>query len=621
MKSVTTTTFLVGLALLSCFNDNKNPVKYSGKLARRGHIDLYQNGAFRIPATEVRIIPKGSTTINIVKDYIGIRARDGFLLALKEAADSVVIVKDGNRKVFQVAKTITREGNQIADQIRKDNREQGIMVIQKSWAASLGIWGDTWAISKELLLEMKLFGDAVILAGKEAHDAIDRELTRKGLKILKTSLRRSALISKGSFKRTRENVSEAVDNMVLGYSALPIKAAADFSAAGKAFKDANPAKIAREENEWRQKYSSKFTGLIVNAGKNYTSNIKTSFKNAVLDLKDYKNSGISFATLKAIRWVLKGILYDAVIKPVVQITIGAAGFLTVNGIAFPVMVVGKETAQVAYAAVKLTAAALVNTYRVVAPTAILAVAGVFGFFDIVLSNTAAAGSLVGSATAGALLTGTGKTTAVVVRSAGYAGGKAVQYIGVPLASAGIAVAGGVAGAVVAVSGAAAGTTVLAAGETGAAVTQAGAYAVSGVVLSAGSAVVTASGFGRGAYYIVKAGLVPSAYTMGTGLVMGYSAASQLAAHTILGVADFAYLVLSLEGPRWVVYAVRGKLGKGRNIPAGSVLDLNKMRNAGEEIYSVPVSEHEMRKVVNTIKKDFPVDARSEPKKAEKKNKK
>jgi hypothetical protein len=39
----------------------------------------------------------------------------------------------------------------------------------------------------------------------------------------------------------------------------------------------------------------------------------------------------------------------------------------------------------------------------------------------------------------------------------------------------------------------------------------------------------------------------------------------------------SYLVLSLEGPRWVLYAVKGKLGKGEDLVPGAMLDLKLMQ--------------------------------------------
>ena len=87
--------------------------------------------------------------------------------------------------------------------------------------------------------------------------------------------------------------------------------------------------------------------------------------------------------------------------------------------------------------------------------------------------------------------------------------------------------------------------------------------------------------------------------------MSYGTLSHLGAHTILAASDFAYLVLSLEGPRWVVYAVKGNLGKGEDLPPGTMLNLREMQKAGEEIYALPVSDEDMKNVVNSVEHELP----------------
>lgn len=67
----------------------------------------------------------------------------------------------------------------------------------------------------------------------------------------------------------------------------------------------------------------------------------------------------------------------------------------------------------------------------------------------------------------------------------------------------------------------------------------------------------------------------------------------------------SYLVLSLEGPRWVLYAVKGKLGKGEDLVPGAMLDLKSMQDAGEEIYNIPVSDEEMKSVVESVYGELP----------------
>ncbi len=606
--------YVISILVLSsygCSKDKENPIRHSGELARRGHIDLYRHGAFKIPATEVRIIPPGGKTIDVAREFIGLKARDGFLMAIREAADSVYVVARGAEVSFRTAQNITTEGNELAARIRAATREEGILLISRSWAGAIGIIGDSWELSRDLILEMDEIGERFIAASEKASAVIDRQLRKAGLTMIKGSWVRGALMIDESLDRTRENLAEAKTNFVVGYALLPTRAAADMRAIGKAAAAANPVKIAREENEWRQEYSDYFADLVVRTGSEYTGSVKKSFSRAGRDLGRYEKTGLGLATLKALRWVLQGILYDAVLKPVVKVTIGAVGYLGVNGVAYPVMVVGKEVGHLTYVAVRLTWSTVKNVYYLIAPSAVLAAAGVFGLFDLTFS-TAGAGAVVGTGTtAGALTVATGKTTSVVVKHAGYVGGKAVQYIGVPLTAAGIAVTGTTVGMVVGVSGTIPGGAMVVGGEVAGAGTQVAAHTAAGVVLTGGTALATGTALGRGAWYVVKAGLVPTGYTLGTGIVLGYGATSQLAAHTLLGLTDFAYLVLSLEGPRWVVYAIRGKTGMGKDLPPGAALDLNRMRDAGEEIHAVPVSPEEMHNVVEHLVQDFPVDTRME----------
>lgn len=602
---------MIALAFLAggCFRDTKNPVKHSGELARRGHTDLYLNGALQIPLTEVKVIPPGPMPLEIAREFIGLKARSSFVLAVKEAADSVYVLARGAEVSLRAAERITAEGSELARFIRLGSRADGVVVISRAWAAGLGIIGDSWELSAELLAEARAAGDAVIRVSREVADAINENLTAAGLRMARESWIKGALIVRESAQRSQENVSSAWRGFVVGYAVLPALAAADAKSLARAVSEANPVRIAKKENEWRKEYSAYFAELVTSAGSGYTKGVKTCFKNAAHDLGDYRTTGVSLASLKALRWVLKGILYDAVLKPVVKFTVGAVGYLGVNGVAYPVMVVAKEAGALTYVAVRLTWSVTANAYRLVAPSATLAVAAVFGLLDLTASTAGAGVTTAGTSALGGVTAATGKSTSIVLRTAGYAAGKAVQYIGVPLVSAGIAVTGTTVGAVVSVSGVVPGGALVVQGEAGSALVRGGSYVGAGVVLAGGTTLSAAGALGKGAYYVAKAGLVPTGYTLGTGVVMGYGACTQLAAHTLLGVADFAYLVLSLEGPRWVVYAIRGKKGKGDDLPPGTALDLKKMRAAGEEVHAVPVSREEMRRVVDKMARDLPVDAR------------
>ncbi len=78
----------------------------------------------------------------------------------------------------------------------------------------------------------------------------------------------------------------------------------------------------------------------------------------------------------------------------------------------------------------------------------------------------------------------------------------------------------------------------------------------------------------------------------------------MAAHSVLAVADASYMVLSLEGPRWIPYAVKGETGKEEDILPGTILNLEMMQAEGEEFHYLPVSDEEMKGVVESVYEDL-----------------
>jgi len=320
---------------------------------------------------------------------------------------------------------------------------------------------------------------------------------------------------------------------------------------------------------------------------------------------------VSLAALKSMRWVLQAILKDATIVPAAKFTGGALGYVGVNMVAFPALLVGREGAGVVQLAAEVSWDAAREVYELTAPTPVAAVASVFGLLEGA-GTLAAAGTsagAVGSASyaAAGLVQGTG----VLVQGAGDVAGKGVEYIGVPLAAAGIALGGGTLGAAVLAQGAASGGALAVTGETGAVAAQGFGDVLAGATLAGGTAASAGAGGGYAAYELSRAVVVPPGYGLASGIILNYGTLSQLSAQTILGVSDCAYVVLSLEGPRWVLYAVKGNLGRGENLPPGAVLDLKKMQEAGETIYAVPATREELRAVVNSVYDDLP-EYRAEP---------
>ncbi|MDH4164064.1 MAG: hypothetical protein OEW15_15445, partial [Nitrospirota bacterium] len=155
------------------------------------------------------------------------------------------------------------------------------------------------------------------------------------------------------------------------------------------------------------------------------------------------------------------------------------------------------------------------------------------------------------------------------------------------------------------TGTVAGGTVMVTGKAGSAATNVFGNVIAGTTLAAGTAVSAGGGAAYGVYQLSKAVVVPVGYEFGSGMVLSYETMSQIAAHSILAVSDCAYLVLSLEGPRWVIYAIKGKTHDGSDLPPGAVVDLKEMQKEGEEIYYLPVSDEEMQKVVETMPTTLP----------------
>jgi len=151
---------------------------------------------------------------------------------------------------------------------------------------------------------------------------------------------------------------------------------------------------------------------------------------------------------------------------------------------------------------------------------------------------------------------------------------------------------------------AAGTAVAVGGEAVALGSRVAGVATSATTLTVGTAASVVIGVGLGVYELSKAVVVPVTFEVTSGVVLGYSSVSQLAAHSILAVSDVSYMVLSMEGPNWVLYGVKGLLGKGEELVPGTVLDLDAMQQQGEEFKRLPVSTAEMDGVIEQMPQDL-----------------
>lgn len=584
-----------------------DPLRYSKKLIKEGHLSLYNNGAFRVPHTELTLIPAGPSALELVGEFAGIRARQSFVTAVKRAADSVYIVAEGTKLTYHLAGDLHTGTGEITRTIHSRTRSGSTLLFDRSTAIGKGVIGESWQLSKDLYHRKDEIGEQVGAGIQQVGAAIADTGSEQGVDLSHASLAAAQEISAASCERSAAALSYAGRSFVVGYATIPARLKERGAELGDNLNALNPVTITQEENSWREKWSGKSVDLLSSTVGNYGSNIAESFHKAGDEMRGAnRTTGVSLATLKSLRWVLKGMFWDTVIEPTAKVSAAALGYVTVNAVAFPSMVLVKEGVATTSLALEVTWDAACTGYDIVAPTATAAVAGVYSLVDFSGSHLAAGTTAVVGPALGYSAAGVSQVAGVTVKGAGYAAGKGVQYVGVPLTAAGIAVTGGTIGSAVTVGGTISSGALIVSGESAAATTYAFGNLLAGTTLVGGTVAATGASAASGVYELSKAVVVPAGYELGSGIVLSYGTLTHLGAHSILAVADASYLVLSLEGPRWVLYAVSGKLGDGEELPTGTVLDLKQMQAEGEELQYLPVSDGEMQAVVDSVYENLPV---------------
>ncbi|WP_408095978.1 hypothetical protein ACJVC5_13125 [Peredibacter sp. HCB2-198] len=510
------------LFLVACSGHDKDPLKNTKKLVKDGHTSLYQNGAFKVPYTKIKLVPPGPEPLELAKELSGTRAKASFLKYISEASEASVVIWDGTKKSYKFSKKLDEDLDRELSKIGPSMRKSSKVILSKSFATGRSLIGGSW---------------------NEARD-IYRESVDVG-KIIK------------------KDFQKASEEFVKSFVIIPKKQTNN--APGVSFNDF--VQNFEKSNEYRKKLSDPMAYLISDSVQNYSKNIRQSFNNSQEDFSNADpTTGHTLASLKAAIWVLKGVVFDGVIMPVGKISAGAIGYTFANGIAYPVLLFSTNGATSTQYAVEVIGHSAGNFYEVVAPSLQTGLAAIIG-------------------------TGI-KTTGSIV-------GNSVQYIGAPIAASGTVIAGSVSGAALGIGGG-----VLA----GASMAGSGVMTVSSEVLPktistmtlvGGVTAYTIKGTAEVAYEVGMATAVPTGQVLGGGLTLSYGLLSHLSAHTVLAVADASYLVLSMEGPKWVIYAVKGVVSGG-DYAQGTVLDLEKMKKNGEEFYKVPASDEEIKKIVEEL---------------------
>lgn len=598
---------LLAMALGSCATADPadDPLKHTKKLVVEGHVSLYNNGAFNVPQTSIRLIPAGPSAWELVGELMGLRARQAFLLAISKAKESVTILSEGTTLSYHMAEGIHQATGTLTDEIAKATRENSRLLASRSWADAKGIVGKSWDLSKETEDDMDRLGIAMIEQSFQRGETVSQQMNEEGKRMVRQSLEQAHELSKGGTARSSEALSFAREKFIKGYAAVPANAKARAKALGDNIRELDLSGMLEEESARRSRWSKTMTDLAGQTVSNYREDVGHSFSEARREISDYRTSGISLATLRSLRWVLQGLFWDAAIEPVGKISAASVGYISVNALAYPTLVAMREGKAMTDIAVEVVWNASKSGYDLVAPSATAAVASLYSVLDFTGSNLAA-GAVAGSGSVAGLSKQAASTAVgVTIKGSGYAAGKTVQYVGVPLAAAGVAVGGGTFGVVAGTAEAAAAGTMRVAGETGMASTYLMGNVIAGTTLIGGTAATVGAAAWQGYYQSARAVVLPAGFQFAGGMVLSYGTMAHLGAHTILAAADMSYLVLSLEGPRWVLYAVKGKLGKGEDLVPGTMLDLKSMQDAGEEIYNIPVSDEEMKNVVESVYGELP----------------
>lgn len=590
----------------SCVSSTKeDPLKNTKKLVKEGHTSLYKNGAFQLPSTQLYLIPPGPGPVELASDLMGVKAKASFRLALQAAKDSVEVVSIGTKYTFEVAEAQSEAGKAARKYIQSASRPTSKLIVLKTSEVGQEIVGQAWDIGEQT----KKYNKKLVksLADDRKNIETTRVAFRQSINASSEGLNeKSKLTAEQSASNFAKGLSEAKNKWILGYASVDKK----LDQNKKNFENKKSVdrfvKTAKDTEIDREKTSNEIYYIFNGSFKKAKEDSLTDFESAGKEFTSGSNTyGYTLATLRALGWWLKGTVWNYGLAAG-KTMISGVGYVLYNGVVYPVVVSSKQAANSVILAVEYSQLQSSNAYEYVAPTASLALAGILlsaksvvGYSEAAAYKTAAVATknLGPVVTDGA--TAVGKTMV-------FATEKSIQYIGVPVTAAAVTTATAMTGAVVISGGYLAGGVTYAGGEVSA-------YAADGIAKTSAAAVATvgtttsiAAGTAVGVFEVGQAIVVPPTLALSSGVVLTYGLASQLSAQAILSVADAAYLVLSLEGGKYVVYAVKGLVDPETDLPAGTVVDLEELRKRGEEIKKVPLSDEEVKGLLEKTVDHLPV---------------
>lgn len=566
----------------------EDPLKNTKKLVLEGHRSLYYQGALEVKGTSIKFIPPFEEVDLITSGKRWGFATSEFSKGILKAKESVVVVKEGTKISWKTAGKIKGGGEDAVKYLNDNGTKPGLYIMYVSVAESYGLIGSSYTTG--IAAHEKIVSGSENLR-KEWNEWADDKLKSTPQKDTSPEFKARMALYNEKFKGSLEST-------VYGYVDLDLFLKSAYEESFHDFKDGSWNERFKNMEEFRssvtENISSQWKETIFSVGKD-TSKELNEAKN---ELDSMTEAGPGPALLKAFMRTTKALFYDAIIKPIGKISILSVGYVSVNGVIYPAAFIKNSAQTGLYCLVETFTLAGKGVVYIVAPTTKLAFSALINSSEVVLNES------IVSASKGAKFTGLAakKASAYSVKGAGVVTEGSGKYILAPLSFVGVTTGQTVVGGGLAVAGTVAGGSL----ATASAATQTATYSTTTVASGTVGTVGTLGSFGvgttYGVYQITKAVGIPSGVAIGSGVILSYEFVSHMSAHSLLAVSDCAYLVLSLEGGKWVVYGVKDSSKKVSGLLSGSVIDLDQVRKEGGTVVRVPIDDSEVEKILGKNKK-------------------
>ncbi|MCZ8157528.1 MAG: hypothetical protein O9264_15505 [Leptospira sp.] len=581
--------FCLVLTCKSTETDQDDPLKNSKKLIREGHKSLYYQGAVPIAGTSIKFIPpmeEGEIYIYGKKFKF---AKEEFSKAITKASESIIVIKNGTKYSWSLADDVSKSGNEAVNYIEQNATLPGIYIMYESNAKAYGLIGSSFdegmkAHNKVIQNSEQLRKDWETWAEYRFKDPAERDKTPA----FQARMKSYNQIFKTSF-----------DSFVYGYVDMDEALKSAWDEYYEVIDSGGWRDLYTEVHELRTIVSDSISSTWKETFFNYGEATKEELASAGKDIESIADGeGLSFSLLKAFVKTTKAIFYDAIIEPVGKIGVLSIGYIGVNAVVYPAAIISVGTTTSVYLLAETVTVAGKGVVYIIAPNVQLALGALLGSTEIVVGESYESLRAGGKASSYVVR----KTSKYTTKGAAIITEKSGKYILAPstligvttsqtIVGGGLSLSGTTAGGVVTATSAGLQTTTYVASKT----TAAG-VGVTGTVTSFGTGTVF------GIYYLGKSVGVPMGVGVGSGVVLSYEVMSQMSAHSLLAVADCSYLVLSLEGGKWVVYGVKDVSNKANGLFSGAIVNLEQVRKEGGTIVKVPLTQEEADRILEPKKK-------------------